>query len=167
MKTTNFEISKQLKEVGFNAKTDYYWYCYDNGEEMRHIADADGKGNFKSYDLEILLKALPKKIETEQGVFLLQMSIMPFNKDNRWLIGYCKETDTEQEENESLVDTAARLLIKLVQEGIINLKENKMTLEKVKELKRKARELQHKDDTSAFIAACAAYGEALEQFKGE
>ena len=71
-------------------------------------------------DLETILDALPKKIETKQGVFLLQISIMSFNKENRWLIGYSNETDTEQKENESLTDTASRLLIKLCEAGIIN-----------------------------------------------
>jgi len=71
-------------------------------------------------DLETILDALPKKIKTKQGVFLLQISIMPFNKENRWLIGYSNETDTKQKENESLTDTASRLLIKLFEAGIIN-----------------------------------------------
>jgi len=43
MKTTSYEISKKLKEAGFEAETDFYWYCYDNGRAMRHVADADGK----------------------------------------------------------------------------------------------------------------------------
>lgn len=71
-------------------------------------------------DLETILDALPKKIKTKQGVFLLQIAIMPFNKENRWLIGYSNETDAEQKENESLTDTASRLLIKLFETGIIN-----------------------------------------------
>ena len=61
--TTNFEISKKLKEIGFEAETDIYWYCYDNGQAMRHVADADGKGNVKSYDLGTILDALPLVIE--------------------------------------------------------------------------------------------------------
>lgn len=62
MKTTSYEISKKLKEAGFEAETDFYWYCYDNGLAMRHVADADGKGNVKSYDLETILDALPDSI---------------------------------------------------------------------------------------------------------
>ena len=62
---TNFEISKQLKEAGFEAETDFYWYCYDNGRALRHVADADGKGNVKSYDLETILDALPDSITRE------------------------------------------------------------------------------------------------------
>ena len=62
---TNFEISKKLKEAGFEAETDFYWYCYDNGLAMRHVADADGIGNVKSYDLETILDALPDSITRE------------------------------------------------------------------------------------------------------
>ena len=28
MEITNYEISKKLKEAGFDAETDFYWYCY-------------------------------------------------------------------------------------------------------------------------------------------
>lgn len=62
---TNFEISKKLKEAGFEAETDFYWYCYDNGLAMRHVADADGRGNVKCYDLETILDVLPDSITRE------------------------------------------------------------------------------------------------------
>lgn len=111
MKTTNYEISKKLAEIGFNGES----------ETWKHDPENFITGQkYWSYDLETLLEALPAKIETERGVFLLQMSIIPLNKDNRWLIGYSNETDIEQKENESLADTAARLLIQLFEAGIIN-----------------------------------------------
>ena len=64
-KTTSYEISKKLKEAGFEAETVFYRYCYDNGRAMRHVADADGKGNVKSYDLETILDVLPDSITRE------------------------------------------------------------------------------------------------------
>ena len=66
MKTTSYEISKKLEEAGFKAETNFYWYrYYDDGLRMRHIADADGKGDVEAYDLETILDALPDSITRE------------------------------------------------------------------------------------------------------
>ena len=67
MKTTSYEISKKLKEAGFEAEADYYFY----GQQLRnsafpsHSTDADRKVHVKSYDLETLLDALPDSITKE------------------------------------------------------------------------------------------------------
>lgn len=112
MKITSYEISKKLKEAGFEAETDFYWYCYDKWQEMRHIADADGKGNVKAYDLETLLYALPKINKQE---YLLCSGGIVYLNDDYISVG--------KEKNESLADTAARLLIKLYNAGFVKFKE--------------------------------------------
>lgn len=108
MKTTNFEISKKLKEAGFEAETDFYWYCYDKGQEMRHIADADGKGNVKAYDLETLLYALPKINKQE---YLLCSGGIVYLNDDYISVG--------KEKNESLADTAGKMWLLLKEKGLV------------------------------------------------
>lgn len=145
MKLTSYEISKKLKEAGFEAETDFYWYCYDKGQEMRHIADADGKGNVKSYDLETILDALPDFIireykSKENGEVKEFKENLKINKDQIYYIYndienaddanyYYQEYDYMSDicvfkkfDEKSLADTAGRLLIKLYEAGIINFK---------------------------------------------
>lgn len=107
-KTTNYEISKKLKEAGFEAETDFYWYCYDKGQEMRHIADADGKGNVKAYDLETILDALPKINKQE---YLLCSGGIVYLNDDYISVG--------KEKNESLADTAGKMWLLLKEKGLV------------------------------------------------
>ena len=106
MKTTNFEISKKLKEIGFNVETEYYWHDINGKTELHHVA-REGLGDYKSYDLETLLEALPKI--NKQEYLLCSGGIVYLN--DYILVG--------KEKNESLADTAGRLLIKLFEAGLI------------------------------------------------
>ena len=82
MKTTNLEISKKLKEIGFEAECSYLWFEKDqaivshhgwihpineveriNKEAISYIPE--NSKNYPAYDLETLLDALPKKITTK------------------------------------------------------------------------------------------------------
>ena len=140
MKTTNYEISKKLKEIGFEADTDFYWYCYDKGQEMRHIADADGRGNVKAYDLETLLVALPDSIireykSNEDGTIKEFEEKLLINKREIWYKCYDIETSDDANEfwreyeyqqdisiyrwNDSLTNVAGKMLIKLFEAGLI------------------------------------------------
>ena len=127
MKTTNYKISIQLKEIGFKAEpSGAYFEREKTGEimsgEVRTEHHIDGKV-FKyvccHYDLETILEALP---EVVNGI-RLQMHLARGLR-----IGY-SELDCDEYyicynlKDETLATTAARLLIKLVEEGIINLKE--------------------------------------------
>jgi len=115
MKTTSYEISKKLKEAGFEAEADYYFYGQQlrNSAFPRHIADADNKGNVKSYDLETLLDALPNTTEiiisslTGERIFYLDSNIRG------------NEVSIAIEENESLADTAGKMWLLLKDKGII------------------------------------------------
>ena len=115
MKTTNYEISKQLKEAGFEAETDYYFY----GQQLRnsafpsHFTDADRKVHVKSYDLETLLDALPNTTEiiisslTGERIFYLDLNIRG------------NEVSIAIEENESLADTAGKMWLELKEKNLL------------------------------------------------
>jgi hypothetical protein len=138
MKTTSYEISKKLKEAGFEAETNFYWYCYDNGREMRHIADADGKGDVEAYDLETLLDALPesiqyKKYKSSDWYYLFLRAPSRFSETNKTLGYYCECHEyrdnysmgngifevSKLSPNESLADTAGRMWLLLKEKGLI------------------------------------------------
>jgi hypothetical protein len=116
-KTTNYEISKKLAEIGFKVETGFYWYEYDKGEEMRYIADADGAGKYKAYDLETMLDALPE--EREYAYFRMSKNGFWYEEWN-----YPKQSYyyIEKLENESLADTAGRMLILLESKNLISFK---------------------------------------------
>ena len=74
MKTTSYEISKKLKEIGFSKKShQFYWVKYKNDimpqepklEHWEKIAYTLEREEFPSYDLETLLDALPDFITKE------------------------------------------------------------------------------------------------------
>ena len=72
-KTTSYEISKKLKEAGFEAETDYNFIKRNNQEvflinikELSGIEIMNEIGVFiESYDLETILDALPDSIIRE------------------------------------------------------------------------------------------------------
>lgn len=127
MKTTNFKNSKKLADIGFKAGSDFSWnlrttYCGNTSKVQYFIKYAngfnEGKEIFKSYDLETLLEIILGKKETsfEESLVLTKNCISYESNLTRDYI------DIERVENESLADTAARLLVKLVRKGLINLK---------------------------------------------
>ena len=73
MKTTSYEISKKLKEAGFEAEADYNFIERNNQKaflinikELSVIEIMNEIGVFiKSYDLETLINALPDSITRE------------------------------------------------------------------------------------------------------
>jgi len=122
MKTTNYEISKQLAEAGFKAETQFYWVKWNTGEpELVHEKEQTPALIEKvgAYDLETILKALPKQHDFfSRGIGNYELRI--WYHENKVFIGYQnfdgfdKLLTFEQEENESLADTAARLLLLLL-----------------------------------------------------
>lgn len=132
MKTTSFEISKKLAEIGFKAETAKEWVKFFNldGKAFQLAIfekDEDDKVNEKylAYDLETILEALPPFFDLEEGErYLLTVrrnGLIDF-------VGYCRfngnhhssDYAIQSEPGESLADTAARLLIILAEKGIIN-----------------------------------------------
>lgn len=126
MKTTSYEISKKLAEIGFKADAIFAWRKTDgellgyphhiNGEEMvlKHY--------YLAYDLETILDALPESILDKKTASFKEFLTLRTD-------GIFYECDltvdhigVEREGNESLADTAARLLLKLVEKGILTFK---------------------------------------------
>lgn len=111
MKTTSYEISKKLAEAGFDGESEVWKHDPENfitGQK------------YWSYDLETILEALPGMIEGEQYLVLDKDSVGYFEYESIICSGieaYCKK-----EENETLADTAARLLMLLVEKGLLTFK---------------------------------------------
>lgn len=118
MKTTSYEISKKLAEIGFKSNQGIKKYVGDqafySGSKTTH---------YIGFCLETILEALPKNIKDEKG--RIHPLVIYFGTRNSFVYqSLCeKEINLKFEENETLSDTAARLLILLVEKGIINLKE--------------------------------------------
>ena len=110
MKTTNFEISKKLKEAGFEADADYYWVegiiCVNAYVFSDYMTG--GKKLCNSYDLETLLDALPKINKQE---YLLCSGGIAYLNDDYISIG--------REKNESLADTAGKMWLLLKEKGLV------------------------------------------------
>ena len=109
MKTTSYEISKQLKEAGFEAEFNFHYkatdHCnlYDSGYE-------DYKDrNTPAYDLETILDALKQT----------RKRIMIVVKSDNWGINFDYQFNKYSQENESLADTAGRMWLMLKEKGII------------------------------------------------
>lgn len=122
-KTTNYEISKKLAEIGFKAKAEKCW------AKIRHsvLSEIDLVNlDFTvpqncdewvlSYDLEILIDALPDLILGEnkykENYRLTYNSVLGFFYPNL-------EKGFYKKENESLADTAGRLIILLHEKNLI------------------------------------------------
>jgi hypothetical protein len=132
-KTTNFEISKKLAEIGFRAKCSYFYFHSNNNdyeasslEEFGwdEISDCDIEDKYyPSYDLETLLDALPKSIKYRGDTYYFWMTYS--GSSDCYIIGYSsgqlRKTELEKysKENESLVDTAGRLIIWLHEKNLI------------------------------------------------
>jgi hypothetical protein len=108
-KTTNYEISKKLKEIGFDKETNFYFTeVAPDKFEAQYYTNNKEYLLLKSYELETLLDALP---EINKQLPLICFSgityLDPVN------IGLSRN------KNESLADTAGRLLILLYERNLI------------------------------------------------
>lgn len=128
MKVTSFEISKKLKELGVDLKSDFYWsygnedliFLYDHSdidedlnEVNLHVADSTiSTREVQAYTLEDILSCF------QDG--RVDMRLRDGCKSFRY---NCTEGISVAEDNETLADTAARLLIELMEDGIINVEE--------------------------------------------
>ena len=147
MKTTNFEISKKLKEIGFNTPAEKCWAKVRNSkldEFSVRALDFSIPANcdewFPSYDLETLLDALPDSI-TREYKSNKDKTIKEFKENlviEKNKIRYkCYDIETSDEANEyyreygyeqnisiyswndSLANIAGKMLIQLFEAGIV------------------------------------------------
>jgi hypothetical protein len=125
MKTTSYEISKKLAEAGFESRANFFW-C-ELGEDLvgihlsqLHVVPQSVK-RIVAYDLETILEALPESVKFDNKWAWFEMDknfiIYKFIDEDKTCL-----FDFHKQENESLADTAARLLIKLESKGLINFK---------------------------------------------
>ena len=121
-KTTNYEISKKLAEIGFDKEANFYYRKTDKELFINTPPDLKDPEEFflKSYDLEILLDALPSSIENGNGTENCLVVDVAFGEIH--YEGDCENDTlfiTTTRENESLADTAGRLIIKLHEKNLI------------------------------------------------
>lgn len=133
MKTTSYEISKKLAQTNFSHDASFYWVkpkgkkaklsYFD--EEFFVLKDTEV---YSAYDLETIIEALPKEIiyKKTKGIFEINFDgdfgnfyYVDLDESNQKLLWQDFCPSTEQEENESLADTAARLLLLLVEKKLI------------------------------------------------
>jgi hypothetical protein len=131
-KTTNFEISKKLAEIGFKAEAEKCW------AKIRHSALEWNLVNLNfsvpencdvwilSYDLETLLDVLPREIphKDHKKLFgmMVHLTISFISRKDIVNIGYsfgCFDFIETKKVNESLADTAGRLIILLHEKNLI------------------------------------------------
>lgn len=114
MKTTSYEISKKLWEIGFRSK-----YLTEPEYDFNNkITELSGP----TYDLETILEALPKKIDVcdlkiywdWHGIYHFEYSWENYGTMGEVL---CDIPITPQDE--SMADTAARVLIWLHEKGLV------------------------------------------------
>jgi len=120
-KTTNYEISKKLAEIGFDKETNFYFTeIAPDKFKAEYYTNNNKYFLLKSYDLETLLDVLPEKIKI--GIDRTPQSVFYFDKIS---FGYAKEPKIQfqfycrVQENESLADTAGRLIIELHEKNLI------------------------------------------------
>lgn len=114
--TTNYENSKKLAEIGFKANAVFFI-----SGKIKFLIE--GEGTYPSYDLETLLDALPAKIEHDGDEWGLIINLYEGIMYYETFGGVEQHFDFHYDINESLADTAARLIVKLHEAGIINFKQ--------------------------------------------
>ncbi len=129
MKTTSYEISQKLAEIGFFAGSTIGYYKSNTGGSGRFnlgMANSEMELEFLAYDLETILEALPKTIDYH-GEGRLRIALR--DNDKIFYLGWCNGDEDWREhhylpsskrgESESLADMAARLLILLHEKGLV------------------------------------------------
>ena len=129
MKTTSYEISKKLADIGFKAGTDFSWNreiinCGNSSKEHFFIKYNNGWSSGEivcpCYELETILEALPNFIENGNGTENCLVVDVAFGEIH--YEGDCENDSlfiTTTRENESLADTAGRLIILLHEKNLI------------------------------------------------
>jgi hypothetical protein len=119
IKTTNYEISKKLAEIGFRAECSYFYFHSDNNCKEKTLYNLEEFGfdkiddcdiedkYYPAYDLETLLSALP---DTIGGCLMIHKEGMYYQESM---------IEVQKQKNESLADTAGRMIIELHENNLI------------------------------------------------
>lgn len=144
MKTTSYEISKKLKEAGFDAQSSFFWCELGKDLIKIHISQShsvpESIDKIKAYDLETILDALPNSITREyksnkDGTIREFKEELVIEKNKIRYNCYDIETSDDANEfwreyeyqqnisiyswNDSLANIAGKMLIKLFEAGLI------------------------------------------------
>ena len=114
-KTTSYEISKKLKEAGFDAEGDFGYSVPDSLNDL------------KAYGLETLLDALPKKIEFKEKEYCFWMQwsgssdcyLMGYVHGNLRATGLEVWREDENKNSESLADIAGKMWLELKEKNLL------------------------------------------------
>lgn len=122
MKTTSYEISKKLKEAGFEAETDDFWVKWNEGEATlinRYEPTPSLIEKISAYDLETILESVPMGIDKNEKRYdlVIEQRVFFYYSDDDG--NELEEFSIMQKQDESLADTAARLWLVLKQENLI------------------------------------------------
>jgi hypothetical protein len=125
MKTTDFELSKKLAEIGFKKTSTIAFFSSKCGGGGRFVVSDGFKDGYNldcySFDLETILEALQENFQCDIKISATEIEIENKPRPTHQF-EYLKfwEEFTERKENESLADTAARLLILLKSKNLIS-----------------------------------------------
>lgn len=119
MKTTSFELSKKLAELGFITSHCGVFYTPTADNNYEEV-------NYRAYHLEAILEALSVFKNKEANFVLKKPTVTGIVIDyypNEKLpnIGIGEYFRVFQNKDETLADTAARLLILLIEKGVVKL----------------------------------------------
>lgn len=121
LKTTSFEVSKQLLEIGFKQEPCFMWKDKDTCEPFQ-----EGKDSIPSYDLETLIDSLPRKLELPNEKQCYSLSLETPIKGHDY-IKYANVSRRRlfciQKENDLFVNTVAKLILQMHKEGFVNFDE--------------------------------------------
>lgn len=125
MKTTNYENSKKLAEIGFRKEGDFYgWISGEDIDDGFYTKLLEPKYFYRypAYDLETILEALPDDIcaNYPAALEISKKRIGYYSQEGDCENGFAIFMEEMRKENDSLADTAARILILLHEKGLIN-----------------------------------------------
>lgn len=137
MKTTSYETSKALKKAKFKKPTEFFYFDNNSHQvlefhgEEEQINEDSAEGLLPAYDLETIIEALPGSITlNKSSKSSLKTSDFFTLKHNEEIIQMVRITHSgmrpiHYEIDETLANTAARLLLLLHKKGIIKFDEVK------------------------------------------
>lgn len=146
MKTTNLEISKKLKEIGFKADYDSVWCEHKKTKEIKVLSCDFDCWDYvyyyntlaPAYDLETLLEAMPAFIKNRKENYYFWLGgkgigyysqvndkyylggNIVYDMDDPFLISFNNEyKKMDESSDDSLADMAGILIIALHEKGFI------------------------------------------------
>lgn len=125
----SLELAKKMKELGFPQESLFYWNFYDSPEEpildyidscpLRYMEEL-----VSAYTGSEVIRWLPSQIQPDKAITPLHLEIWKSNEDH-YEVDYTSLQPKEQrigETNESLANGAAKQLIYLAENGLLDVK---------------------------------------------